>query len=149
MHRIMVLCMLVTRSCNMNKNIYIVRKYSVCIDYLSYKQINCYFNFAWMTYRVVTHAVVWSGTSWMLSGGLCYGGVSGSGACVMVGVGGVRLMNWNCGFSSATHCSLINKCCLWYICIYTFSVMFMCQPFLHVFYQLHTILYWSIFMFVI
>jgi hypothetical protein len=29
--------------------------------------------------RVVTWAVVWSGTSWMLSGGLCYGGVSGSG----------------------------------------------------------------------
>jgi hypothetical protein len=48
----------------------------------------------------------------MLSGGLCYGGVSGSGGCVIVGIGGVKLMNWNSGFSSATQCSLINKCCL-------------------------------------
>jgi hypothetical protein len=37
---------------------------------------------------------VWSGTSWLLSGGLCYEGVSGSGGLCNSRVGGVRLMNW-------------------------------------------------------
>jgi hypothetical protein len=86
-----------------------------------------------MTYRVASRVVVLSGMGWMSSGGLCYGGVSSSGGCVLAGVSGVRLMNWNSGFSSATYCSLINNCCVWYSCIYRFSVMFMCQPFLHVF----------------
>jgi hypothetical protein len=57
-------------------------------------------------------AVVRSGVCCLSSGEVCYDGVSGSEGCVIVGVGGVRLISWNSGFLSATYCSLINNCCL-------------------------------------
>jgi hypothetical protein len=58
-------------------------------------------------------AVVWIGVCCLSSGEVYYDGVSGSGGCVIAGVGGVRLISWNSGFLSATYCSPINNCCLW------------------------------------
>jgi hypothetical protein len=42
---------------------------------------------------------------------MCYGIVSDVGACVIVGVSGVGVMNLNNGFSSAGFCSLISVVC--------------------------------------
>jgi hypothetical protein len=69
----------------------------------------------------------------LLFGDEYYGGVSGSGGCVLVSMEGGSLISWNSRFISIAYCSWINNCSLWKSWMYIFLVILICLPFLQFF----------------